>query len=873
MLLAQITAQTQGWLVELSDGQQQLFPVNQFSSLKDWLREKKVAGGSLTQKDLLELETETITLDQYLTENLNLPFVIGPLEDWQENIKSLPWKLHYEGYQPGKDEYSVESLLTVGNGYLGIRGTTPEMEICSENYPATYLASLYNTVASPVGDQQVTNEDFVNIPNLQKMYLIIDGEKIDYANNKLLSFSRTLDLKTGLFESSAVIETKQGKQIKIDTKRFASMAAVQQVHLTYRFTPLNFSDELFFVSEADASVYNFNVARYRDLTREHLTDVTLQAEGAGIFVDAYTNQSKILVRQQSFLRSQTQDLTTLKNDHQDLKVTQTLKIAARKGEASQFEKVILIEQYRPDTIIPPFTWQQTLPSFTAAFEASRLAWEQLWQKAEMVVEGDLMSQKLLHLHTYHLLVAASPNGNQHLDASITARGLHGEAYRGHIFWDELFILPFYFNHFPETAKEILLYRYRRLAKAKENAKEIGLKGAMYPWQSGLDGSEQSQKLHLNPISGKWKEDHSRLQRHVSLAIAYNVWQYYQQTQDQIFMEQAGLEMLLEIAHFWQSLAQYDEITKRYSIEGVMGPDEFHESYPNAQNGGLKNNTYTNMMVVWLFEIIAKLQDTFDPNIFKAIQTKTQINAQTLHEMQQMKQHLTLEINPDGILAQFEGYFDLAELDWDGYRQKYGNIYRMDRILNAEGKSADQYQVAKQADTLMVFYNLAKNQIDQILTDLNYTLPTDYLEKNLAYYLARTSHGSTLSRIVHAKLASLANQPTLAWQLYQEALYSDYRDIQGGTTAEGIHAGVMAATLDVPVTTFAGIDLRQDTIVIQPNLPEKWTRLAFHFTWRNILFQISVSHDTFKITASEDCSILFITDKIMLQKNQTKTITY
>ncbi len=873
MLLAHITAQAQNWAVQLSNGQQKSFPSNHLAAFTHWLQEQKVVGGSTAQKYLLQLEKETKSLDQYLTETLNLPFIVGTLENWPEKIKELAWKFTYEGYQPGKDEYSVESLLTVGNGYLGVRGTTPEMEICPENYPATYLASLYNTVESPVGQQSVANEDFVNIPNLQKMYLLIDGEKIDYANNQLLAFTRELHLKTGLFQSSAVIETKQGKQIKIETQRFASMADVKQLHLTYRFTPLNFSGDLLFVSEGDASVYNFNVARYRDLTRQHLTQITLYEEQARMAVDAFTSQSNILIRQQSLLRSDTQDLRALKNEVKDFKVTQTLAMTVKKGETQHFEKVLLIEQYRPEVSLPSFAWHQTLPAFAEAFASSRLAWAQLWQKAEMVVEGDLMSQKLIHLHTYHLLVAASPNGNHQLDASITARGLHGEAYRGHIFWDELFILPFYFNHFPETAKEILRYRYRRLAKAKENAQAIGLKGAMYPWQSGLDGSEQSQKLHLNPISGKWKEDHSRLQRHVSLAIAYNVWQYYQQTQDQAFMQEAGLEMLLEIAHFWQSLAHYDEKTKRYTIAGVMGPDEFHESYPNAQEGGLKNNAYTNMMVVWLFETIAKLQVTFEPTSLDPVLEKTQMSPQILNELEQMKHHLTLEINPTGVIAQFEGYFDLAELDWDAYRKKYDNIYRMDRILNAEGKSADQYQVAKQADTLMVFYNLAKTQIDQILNDLNYHLPADYLEKNLAYYLARTSHGSTLSRIVHAKLASLANQPALAWQLYQEALYSDYRDIQGGTTAEGIHAGVMAATLDIPVTTFAGVDLRQDNIIIQPNLPTNWTSLAFRFTWRKIDFHLHLRHDTLTLTASEDCACCFFTETIHLQKNQTKTITY
>lgn len=147
-------------------------------------------------------------------------------------------------------------------------------------------------------------------------------------------------------------------------------------------------------------------------------------------------------------------------------------------------------------------------------------------------------------------------------------------------------------HFPETAKQILMYRYDRLGAAKEAAKEAGYQGAMFPWQSGLEGTEQSQEIHLNPMTGNWDKDFSRLQRHVSLAVAYNIWLYWNNTHDQKYMEEYGAEMLLEIARFWQSAAEYDETTGKYSIDKVMGPDEFHETYPGTEEGGLKNNAYT-----------------------------------------------------------------------------------------------------------------------------------------------------------------------------------------------------------------------------------------------------------------------------------------
>lgn len=481
-----------------------------------------------------------------------------------------------------------------------------------------------------------------------------------------------------------------------------------------------------------------------------------------------------------------------------------------------------------------------------------------------------MSEKLLHLHTYHLLVSGSPMSAPDLDTSITARGLHGEAYRGHIFWDELFILPFYILHFPETARELLMYRYRRLGAAKKLAHEAGFEGAMFPWQSGLDGSEQSQEIHLNPVSGGWDDDHSRLQRHVSLAIAYNVWFYFKNTGDTAFMETAGLELLLEIAKFWISIADFEPISGRFSIAGVMGPDEFHEAYPDAEKGGLTDNAYTNMMVVWLFEELLKLSDSL-PEAFETAKSKTAFTDEKTTQLEAIMHQLTLEISEEGIIAQFFGYFDLKEADWAYYREKYGNIYRMDRILRAEGTSADNYQVAKQADSLMIFYMFEKSRIDQILSDLDYHLPDDYLEKNLSYYLSRTSHGSTLSRVVHAQLAAMVGNKALSWQLYQEAVYSDYQDIQGGTTAEGIHAGVMAATIYITLTTYGGVDARRKVLAIDPALPESWKKMKFCLKRQGVGYQFCLTPERLSVTADADALIMVRGQAVELVKDRERII--
>lgn len=279
------------------------------------------------------------------------------------------------------------------------------------------------------------------------------------------------------------------------------------------------------------------------------------------------------------------------------------------------------------------------------------------------------------------------------------------------------------------------------------------------------------------------------------------------------------------------------------------------------------------MVVWLFEELENILSLLNTQERDILFNKTGITKENLEQMNDMRKRLSIEINEDGIIAQYEGYFNLKEIDWAQAKAKYGNIYRMDRILKAEGRSPDEYKVSKQADTLMLFYNLNKEKIDEIFEELGYTLPTDYLEKNLLYYLNRTSHGSTLSRIVHAQLAEEVAFHDLSWELYQEALYSDYRDIQGGTTAEGIHTGVMAATIYVTLTTYAGIDIKKKNLMIQPNLPKNWTDMTFTVEHKGIHYQLTISNHSVQIYASQDTMIIIKNQPYHIQADTKTTIPY
>jgi len=254
-----------------------------------------------------------------------------------------------------------------------------------------------------------------------------------------------------------------------------------------------------------------------------------------------------------------------------------------------------------------------------------------------------------------------------IDVGVPSRGWHGEAYRGHIFWDELFIFPFLDLRVPEITRSLLMYRYRRLDEARGAAREAGFQGAMYPWQSGSNGREETQRIHLNPKSGRWITDHSRHQRHVNAAIVHNICQYYQATQDTEFLSFYGAEMILEIARFWSGIATYNQSLDRYEILGVMGPDEYHEAYPGSDKPGLNNNAYTNVMAVWVLTEALNVLKILPEDHRNEIRETLALQDEELERWQDITRKMRVVFHGDGIISQFEGYDKLDEFDPQEHR--------------------------------------------------------------------------------------------------------------------------------------------------------------------------------------------------------------
>ena len=599
------------------------------------------------------------------------------LEEKREAIGSN-WTLAYDHFAP-EEEGLREALTSTGNGYFCTRGTFAWVEADGVHYPGTYTHGGYNRETTIMAGVPVLNEDLVNLPNWTLLELRIEGEEAVSTNNaELLSYRHELDLRNAVLKRNLRIRDRAGRETTLETRRFVSMADEHQAAMEWEITPENWSGRMEMVSALDGRVTNRGVERYRQLEGRHLNPVATHTSGpetAGedgydvIALEAQTRQSHIYVAQAARTRVYDQEGGELPVERDLYRmedyIHQVLSFEVREKEPVRVEKMVSFYTSRDNAINEPLSDAMRavgrFGTFEEALERHARAWDELWEICDVRVPKDDRVQLLLRVHIYHILSVCSPH-TADLDAGVPARGLNGEAYRGHVFWDELYIYPFLNFRLPEITRELLMYRYRRIGEARAAATDAGYKGAMFPWQSGSDGQEETQTVHLNPKSGKWEPDLSHNQRHVSAAIFYNVWRYYQATGDFEFLLDHGAEMMLEIARFWASIAHYNPDRGRYEIHGVMGPDEFHEKYPDSEEEGLRNNAYTNVMVAWICETIQEVLNLLPERLRRSLCARIGLTDEEIETWQEMSRKMFVPFHDDGIISQFEGYEDLEELD-------------------------------------------------------------------------------------------------------------------------------------------------------------------------------------------------------------------
>ena len=453
------------------------------------------------------------------------------------------WSLVYDTFEP-EQELLRESLMTLGNGCFATRGACEGAHADGTHYPGTYIAGGYNRLPSVVGTRTIFNEDLVNWPNwLPLTFRPEGGDWFMLQEVEMLAYQQALHMREGMLERRLHVRDKAGRESLIETRRMVHMGSPHYGAIDYALTAKNWSGKVDVRSMLDGSVMNAGVPRYRELNSKHLHVIdTGMIDDERMFLHVETNQSHRRMAQVARHK--------IYQNHKQIKreprctrlsecVTYDYTLSIEQGGTLRVEKIVAvycshdkaIRECLEDAVIA----SQEAGDFEALLSTHRQAWQRLWHRCDLDIDSTHDEQRMLRLHVFHLLQTLSPHVID-LDVGAPARGLHGEAYRGHVFWDELFIFPFYFYRMPEVTRALLLYRYHRLPMARLAAKEAGFQGAMFPWQSGSNGQEETQTVHLNPRSGTWGADLSCYQRHVNAAIVYNAWHYFQMTRDEIFLE-------------------------------------------------------------------------------------------------------------------------------------------------------------------------------------------------------------------------------------------------------------------------------------------------------------------------------------------------
>jgi trehalose/maltose hydrolase-like predicted phosphorylase len=777
----------------------------------------------------------------------------------QPGLRLAPWSIVYERFLP-QHEGAREALCTLGNGRFATRGACSlRVHDGAAQYPGTYAAGIYDRASCEVNGERLDYEELVNLPNWLALSVTSADDDARPIDGELIEYERELELKRGLLIWRIALRDASGGVLRIEERRWVHMAEAHLAGQRFVIEAEGFRAPLRFALTLDGAVDNTNANEYIGLDRRHLQDIETGDDGRELtWLHARTRGSRsdlvVAARQRAWLQrgGVTERVQPARVRHAGERVGFEIEATLERGARLTLEKLVSLYTSRDPVCTEPHEQALRLLTKVQDFDVlerthARL-WARWWRGATLEVpEPRILSA--LRLNMFHLLQTVSAH-TVALDAGVPARGLHGENYHGHIFWDELFIAPILNLRWPELTRGLLMYRYRRLAEARFAARALGLRGAMFPWRSASDGREVTDRLRRNPKSGRFIADHSHLQRHINAAIAYNVWHYVEVSGDLAFLYAQGAEMIFSIAQFWASAARLED-DGRYHVRGVVGPDEFHDAYPGADRPGLNDNAYTNIMAVWCVLRALDVAQRLPRTLREPLLEQLEIAPAELEHWADLTRRMYVPWQRDGVIIdQFAGFEALEPFAWDRYRARYGNIQRLDNILEAEGDSVNRYQICKQADVLMLFYVLSHDELTEILQQLGYDFSPDAYRRNVHYYLARTSHGSTLSRVVHAWVLTRLDREG-SWKALTEALGSDLCDIQGGSTREGIHLGAMAGTIDVFQRAYLGLEVRSDKLVLAPRLPPEIPELQLRLRYRTQWFELRVSDDELQISSEPE----------------------
>lgn len=718
------------------------------------------------------------------------------------------WRITEDGFVPAR-EHEVESILSVANGYVGVRAALAEGSLLSD--PATYLANVF--VPSSMGIPVLARA-----PHWLPLAGAVDGRPFTLQGSRRHEHRRYLDMRQGLLWREWVHVDESGRRTRIMGCRLASLADRHVVAQVTYMVPENYSGVLT-VDTGIGGAPGYSTVFWR---HEH-------DGGAVSTATADLGQGRQVVaagRSVLWLPDGSSREPEIHASHHGAHERWHCEVQV--GGRYRLDRVLFIyaTPEEPAALVRAraraAAWDPRTMDDMLVRHAQ--AWAAHWAVADVEVDGDDEAQRALRFAAFHMRGSVSDEARQ---AAIGPRGLSGGGYGGHVFWDtEIYVLPYLVYTHPAAARSVLGYRYHTLDAAREEAREKGFKGAEYAWESADTGRETTPKSVLRPDGTPARVYCGDEEIHVTADVAYAVWQYWEATQDADYFAAEGAEILVETARYWASRGRV-EGDGRFHLRTVMGPDEYHHT--------VDDNVYTNALAALNLRRGAEALDVLsgvDPRRAAELRARLGVTADEPQTWRRLAGCMEPgRRRPDGVVEQFHGFWALPE------KQPRG-----DAALIMQAESLRDYQVVKQADVLMLM----------ALCPAMFTPEEQWA--NFQYYEPRTRHGSSLSPGIHALVAARLGQVAEAERYFKQTAEIDLA--MQGNAMIGVHLASLGSLWMTAVFGFGGVRFDGDTVHVTPHLPAAWRKLAFRLRYRGrvIAFEMTAAETAVKVVSGAPLDI-------------------
>lgn len=737
-------------------------------------------------------------------------------------LKHHEWQIIEEGFDPHLNRIS-ESVFSLGNGRMGHRANFEEY-YSGETHLGSYVAGVYYPDKTRVGWWKNGYPEYfakvLNAPSWIGIHVCIAGQDLDLAQCNVEEFRRVLDMKTGLLHRSFTATFPDGKKVKVDAKRFCSMADGEAGAIRYAITPVNFSAPATITLAVDADVVN----KDSNYDEKFWEEVYKEAKEGQAIVTAQTKKTlfHVCTGMKYVLESEGRKVTGKAASHTKEKYADNVvEVDLKQGTELVIYKygvILSSENHAKDKLVA--VCQAKLDEITSLgydqlFARHAKVWEHKWEECDITIDGDIAAQQGIRFNIFQMTQTYTGEDER---LNIGPKGFTGEKYGGSTYWDtEAYCLPFYLSTAdPKVARNLLVYRYKHLAKAIENAQKLGFKdgAAFYPFVT-MNGEE---------CHNEWEITFEEVHR--TSAMAYAMRDYIDYTGDKEYFTEFGLEVLIGISRFWSQRVNWSADKNKYVMLGVTGPNEYENN--------VNNNWYSNYLAAWTLRFTQQAIDyvkSSNAARFNEIVSKT--NFREAEETTKWKDIVDKmyygEDTKRGVFLQQDGFLDkelIKASDLDPADRPLNQKWSWDRILRS--------CFIKQADVLQCIY----------LFEDDFTL--DQIKRNFDFYEPMTVHESSLSPCVHVILASKIGYKEKAYEMYLRTSRLDLDDYNNDTE-DGCHITSMAGTWMSVVKGFGGMRVRGGQLHFNAFIPDQWKAYSFKLDFRDRVIKVKVTKEKTDIT--------------------------